>query len=266
MRLRDQLRFDRHILFHAQTQHEVLHAFAAENAQQIVLQMKGRSANCRGRPDVRRGREAGCRCGANRGVRCRRYAVRPARPLRRARARTSALTSASVRSQSALNSSRSGSLPCLLKNVARHRFRVAAQQNIGTAAGHVGRNGDPAFAARLRHNVGFALVILGVQNLVLDAHLFEHGRQVLGFLDRDGAHQHRLSAFVEFLDLFRGVAELLFFGPVDDVLILLADHRPVRRNHSDIELVDLLEFRRFRFRGTGHAGELVVQAGSSSGS
>jgi hypothetical protein len=34
----DELRFDRHILFHAEPQHQILHAVAAENTQQIVLQ------------------------------------------------------------------------------------------------------------------------------------------------------------------------------------------------------------------------------------
>ena len=38
MRLVMSLRLDRHVLFHAQPQHEVLHALAAENAQQVVLQ------------------------------------------------------------------------------------------------------------------------------------------------------------------------------------------------------------------------------------
>ncbi len=32
-----ELRFNRHIFFHAQAQHEVLHAVAAENAQKVVL-------------------------------------------------------------------------------------------------------------------------------------------------------------------------------------------------------------------------------------
>ena len=36
--LGDQLRFDRHVLFHAEPQHQVLHALAAEDAQQVVLQ------------------------------------------------------------------------------------------------------------------------------------------------------------------------------------------------------------------------------------
>ena len=38
MRLVMSLRLDGHVLFHAQAQHEVLHALAAENAQQVVLQ------------------------------------------------------------------------------------------------------------------------------------------------------------------------------------------------------------------------------------
>ena len=38
--LGDEARFDRHVLFHAQPQHQVLHALAAEDAQQVVLQRK----------------------------------------------------------------------------------------------------------------------------------------------------------------------------------------------------------------------------------
>ena len=36
--LGDHLAFDRHVFFHAQPQHQVLHALAAENAHQVVLQ------------------------------------------------------------------------------------------------------------------------------------------------------------------------------------------------------------------------------------
>ena len=36
--LGDQLGFDRHVLFHAEPPHQVLHALAAEDAQQVVLQ------------------------------------------------------------------------------------------------------------------------------------------------------------------------------------------------------------------------------------
>src|ERR1700687_3599343 len=45
-----------------------------------------------------------------------------------------------------------------------HEFGVAAQQNIGAAACHVGGDGDRAFASGLRHNFRFALVELRVQD------------------------------------------------------------------------------------------------------
>ena len=48
--------------------------------------------------------------------------------------------------------------------------------------------------------------------------LLQDAGQLFRFFDRDGAHQHRLAAFVEFLDLLGGVAELFFLGAVDDVL------------------------------------------------
>ena len=141
-----------------------------------------------------------------------------------------------------------------------HELGIAAEQNVGAAAGHVGGDGDRALASGLRHDERFALVILGVQHLVLDAHFLQQAGQPLRFLDRDGAHQHRLALFLEFLDLLGGVAELLFLGAVDDVRILLADHRPVGGDDGDVQLVDLLELRRFGFRRTGHAGQLLVHA------
>ena len=43
---------------------------------------------------------------------------------------------------------------------------VAAEEDVGAAAGHVGGDGDRALAARLRDDVGLALVLLGVQHVV----------------------------------------------------------------------------------------------------
>src|SRR5450830_876314 len=46
---------------------------------------------------------------------------------------------------------------------------IAAEQNIDTSARHVGGNGDRAFAARLGDDLRFFLMILGIENLMLDA-------------------------------------------------------------------------------------------------
>ena len=46
---------------------------------------------------------------------------------------------------------------------------LAAEHDVGAAAGHVGGDGDGGVAARLRDDAGFLLVLLGVQHAVLDA-------------------------------------------------------------------------------------------------
>ena len=141
-----------------------------------------------------------------------------------------------------------------------HDFGIAAEQNVGTAAGHVGRDRDRAFAARLRNDVGFTLVILGVQHFVPHAFFLSRAASRSDFSTEMVPTRTGWPRSWKFLDLLGGVAEFLVFGAVDDVLILDADHRPVGRDHGDFELVDLLELRGFRLRRTGHAGELLVHA------
>ncbi len=50
------------------------------------------------------------------------------------------------------------------------------------------------------------------------------------------------------------------FRAIDHVRVFLADHGAVGGDHDHFELVDLVELGRFGFRGTGHAGELLVHA------
>ncbi len=80
--------------------------------------------------------------------------------------------------------------------VARHRFGVAAKQNISAAAGHVRRNRDRSLAPCLRDDLCFPLVLLRVQHLVRNARFFQQIGQVLGFFDRNRSDQHRLARFV----------------------------------------------------------------------
>ena len=47
---------------------------------------------------------------------------------------------------------------------------------------------------------------------------------------------------------------------VDEIVPVLADHRPVRRNDRDLEFIDLEKLALFRLRRAGHAGQLVVHA------
>ncbi len=53
--------------------------------------------------------------------------------------------------------------------LAGHELGVAAEQDVGAAAGHVGGDGDHAETAGLGDDLGFLLVELGVEDDVADA-------------------------------------------------------------------------------------------------
>ena len=93
----------------------------------------------------------------------------------------------------------SGSISSSFQKLARHKFRVAAEQDVRAAPGHVGGDGDRAFASGLRDDLGFALVIFRVQDVVRDADLLQASRDQLGVFDRDRADQRRLPFLVHSL-------------------------------------------------------------------
>ena len=128
-----------------------------------------------------------------------------------------------------------------------------------------------ALAAGLRDELGFLRVVLRVQHDVLvgaaagrraalQAAPVEHRRQLLGLLDRDGADEHRPALRVLVDDLGDDRVPLLRLGPVDEIGVLDAAQRPVRRDDDDVELVDLGELFGLGVGRAGHAGELLVLA------
>ena len=64
-------------------------------------------------------------------------------------------------------------------------------------------------------------------------------------------------ALFDFLD---DRVEFLVFASIDHVREIRTNHVAMRRDHDNVELVDLLEFRRFGVRGSGHSRELLVHA------
>jgi len=54
------------------------------------------------------------------------------------------------------------------------------EQDVGTTASHVGCDGNGALAARLGHDLCLALVILGVEDVMLDSALLENAGEALG--------------------------------------------------------------------------------------
>ena len=118
---------------------------------------------------------------------------------------------------------------------------VAAQQDVGTTAGHVGGDGDGLLAAGLGDDLGLFFVLLGVEYGVGDTLALEQFRQHLGFLDGDRAHQAGLTDGVVFLDILDDRVELLHLGLVDHVREVGAQQRAVGGDHHHVQLVDLVE-------------------------
>ena len=147
----------------------------------------------------------------------------------------------------------------VLQALAHQLVGVAAQQDVGTTAGHVGSDGHGAIATSLGNDMGLALVVLGVKDLVRDTALSEGGGQLLGALDGDSAHQDRLALRVTTLNVVGNGVVLSLNSAVDQVLVVNALHGPVGRNDLDGQLVDLAELGVLGKRRTGHAGELVIQ-------
>src|SRR5690606_20207137 len=109
-------------------------------------------------------------------------------------------------------------LPLLLGNIEpagvgvlelgpRRRFGIATKNNVGTTTGHVGGDGDGPFATRLGYDLGFALVLLGVENFVANAASFEQRRKALAPFDRDGTDENRPPMLVDLGN--RGARDLL---------------------------------------------------------
>src|SRR4051794_36587485 len=146
---------------------------------------------------------------------------------------------------------------------ASHVLGVAAELDVDAAAGHVRRDRDRAGLARLGDDLRLGRGPRvgrgdGVQDRVRDAPLLELLGQQLGDLDRDRADEDGLLAGVALLDLGQDRVPLAVPGLEDLVVAVRADHRPVRRDLDDAELVDLHELGRLGERRARHPGELVV--------
>jgi len=196
--LGDELALDRHILFHAQSEHQVLHALAAENTQQIVLEgeEKPRTAGVAlaARPSSKLVIDAaGFVAFGSHDVQAAQrhnFLVLGIRLALEARVQLVPLLARNAVEQVLVREEVEmfvGDVlglalvdllghPLFETGVFGHELGVAAEQNVGAAPGHVGRDRYRVLASRLRHDAGLALVVLGVQDLVLYAHPLENAR------------------------------------------------------------------------------------------
>ena len=135
---------------------------------------------------------------------------------------------------------------------------VAAQHDIRTTAGHVGGHGDGAELTGLRHDLGFLLVVLGVQQIAGDTLTLQHMAQQLVLLNGDRTHQHRLALGVALLYLLDDGAVFAVLGLIHAVVVVDTGDGAVSGDLHDIQLVDGGEFLLLRHGRTGHTGQLGV--------
>ena len=89
--------------------------------------------------------------------------------------------------------------------------------------------------------------------------LLQNPGQVFRPLDAGGADENRLAGLVALLDVIGDGQELGLLGLVDQVALVLADHRPVGRDRNHAELVDLVQLGGLGLGSAGHTGQLLVK-------
>ena len=154
------------------------------------------------------------------------------------------------------------SVPMTCNPPALVRFRQ--QFDVGAAAGHVRGDGHVAdqFATGVLvllpgdgDDLGLALVVFGVEHLMLDAVLaLEHVGKHLALFHAGGADQHGPALVGCLLDLLDDRVPFLALGAIDAVLVIGADDRAIGGNGHHVQLVNLVEFLRFGLGRAGHAG------------
>ena len=132
--------------------------------------------------------------------------------------------------------------------------------DIGAASGHIGCDGHRADLTRVGDDLGLAVVVAGVKQLVFDAATGQHAAQQLGYFDRDRAYQYRQAELMQPVYLFDEGVVFFAFGAVDLVLLVKAANGSVGGDDRDVELVDLPQFAGFGFGGAGHTGQFVIHA------
>ena len=151
----------------------------------------------------------------------------------------------------------------LVKALLTHRaageeIRVAAQQNIRAASGHIGGDGHGSEMTGLRHDLGFLGVVLGVQHLMGDAPALQHIGDHFAGLHRHSTHQHRLTRLMMLLDGGQHRIELSGLGLIDLVVQILTDIGLIRGDLHHVQGVNGLELALLRLRRTGHTSQLAI--------
>jgi len=104
-------------------------------------------------------------------------------------------------------------------------LEVAAEHDVHASSGHVGGDRDRVQTPGLGHDLGFAEVLLRVQDFVRDSGFGEFTREQLGLLDRRRTEQNRLAEITALAHVLDDRGELRVLGLVDEVGLVEAYER-----------------------------------------
>ena len=117
--------------------------------------------------------------------------------------------------------------PACAKFPVGQALRVPAEHDVDPAARHVGGHRNCAGLPSLGDDLRLPEVLLGVENLVVDAPLVKLPRELFRLVDRHRADQDRLAGPLPVHDVLHQGGELPVLGLVDQVTTVVPDHRPV---------------------------------------
>ena len=137
------------------------------------------------------------------------------------------------------------------------RPRVIIQLDICSTSRHVGSDCHSAMDTGVRYNLRLKFMVLGIQDIVLDAFLLQHPAQELGHLDCNRADQHRLSDSVSLLDRLNDSLVFFFLCLIYGVLPVHSLYRDIGRDLDDVHSVNITELFFFRQRSTRHTALFV---------
>src|SRR5207237_1438229 len=102
-----------------------------------------------------------------------------------------------------------------------------AKLNVCAAPSHVRGDGDGATLAGSSDDLGFLLVVFGIEDRMNDSLALEHPREMLTDLDGNGANEDRPAFAVNILYLVQHGAVLFALSLIDRIVRICARDRPV---------------------------------------
>src|SRR5215216_2750158 len=112
------------------------------------------------------------------------------------------------------------------------QIQILPELDVGTPPRHVGRDRDRCLLTRTRDDLGLALMVLGVEDLMPQAATLELPRERLGDIHVDRADQDRPAEPMQPLDFVHDGVVLFLAGLVDAVRLIDPLDGPVSRDDA----------------------------------